>query len=146
MTFDATATALAARFAAGAMTAPAGEHAIRVATANPPNQLPGLPAVVVFLDTGDWTHFPGKRDGTHTFLVRFYLTQTLDIARENARLRKWLDVLAYQLRDSSQLGGIVSVARISTWRAGILSYALQDYSGLEFAVTVVTNEAWAAVA
>ena len=104
-----------------------------------------LPCVIVFADSGDWTHFPGKRDGTHTFLVRFYMTQTDELKRETARLRKWLDVLAYQLQGAAQLGGTVSAARIASWRMGIMTYAGQPYSGLEFAVTIVTNEPWAAV-
>jgi hypothetical protein len=144
--FDAIALALADRFLASAMTAPAGYTPIRVSTANPPNQMPPLPCVIVWPSSGEWTNFPGKRDGTHNFLVRFYLAEAKDLDREMVGLRKWLDVLAYQLRDATQLGGLVTLARIASWRIVTMTYAGQTYSGIEFDVTVVTNEPWAAVA
>lgn len=142
--FDAVATAIATRFAA--VTAPAGYTSIRVSTANPPNELPPLPCVLVVPDSGEWRNFPGKRDGTHHFRVLFYLTEAHDLDREMVGLRKWLDILAYQLRDATQLGGLVTLARITDWRIGLLDYARQTYSGIEFDVTVVTNEPWLAVA
>lgn len=148
MTLDAAAIALAARFAPGAVTPPVGLTNIRSSSADPPNQLPPTPCVLVFMDSGTFSHFPGKRDGVHTMLVRFYLDQigAGDIARLEAKLRDWLDVLTYQLQGSVQLGGIVSLAEVSGWRKGVMDYAGQTYAGLELSVRVVTNEPWSAVA
>lgn len=149
MSFDAIVTAVAARFAPGVVTPPAGYRNISQSTGDLPNQLPKLPCVLVFLDSGTWTAFPSKRDGTHQLIVRFYFRQggASDLARDMVGLRKWLDVLNTQLRGSTQLGGIVSSAWIGSWTIGRLEYEANSvYTGIEFGVSVVTNEGWAAVA
>jgi hypothetical protein len=146
--FDAIALAIADRFLASVLTAPAGLQTVRGSTANPPNQMPPLPYVMTFLDSGAWTHVTNKRDGVHRATVRFYFNQAgpSELARDMPPLRQWLDVLNYQLRDSTQLGGLVSLAVIDTWSIGILDYAGQPYTGIELGVRFVTNEGWAAVA
>jgi hypothetical protein len=145
--FDGIAAALAARFAAAQVTPPAGGYDnIRVATADLPNQMTPLPTVLVYLDSGDFTAFPGKRDGRSEWSVRFYYNQTGDLPRDMKALRLWAAVLIDQLKISTQLGGIVTLARVDSFRIGILNYAGIDYTGLELGVGIVTNEAWAAVA
>lgn len=144
--FDAIAVALAARFAAGAMTAPTGYRAMRLSTADLPGQLVPLPAVLVFPDNGAFTHSAGKRDSNHDFTVRFYYSQIGDITRDMVALRKWLTVLVDQLRGAAQLAGIVTQAKVMTWKIGTLSYAGEDYSGIELAVSVNVNEPWSPTA
>jgi hypothetical protein len=144
--FDAIATALAARYASGLVTPPAGYQNIRTATAYPPNAMPSLPAVIVFGDTGEFEYSAGKRDSNHEFLIRFYFNQAGDIKRDSAALLKWLGVLIMQLQGASQLGGTVTWARIARWRMGQMTYGGYDYSGLELTATVNVNEPWAPVA
>jgi hypothetical protein len=141
-----TAVALAARFSRSAMTAPTGFDAIRVATSRLPNQMYPTPCVLVFPDSGEFDTGNGTRMGVQKWLVRFYYDQTGDLERGSAALLAWLDVLTDQLRDSVQLGGIVTRATVDSWRSGTLTYANVDYFGIELAVTTVTTQGWAAVA
>jgi hypothetical protein len=140
------ANALAARYASGVVTPPAGYQNIRKATAAPPQAMTTRPAVIVFPDTGEFSYFAGKRDSGHDFIVRFYFNEAGDLARDQVALLKWATVLVDQLRLSTQLGGTVTVARCDTWKIGYLTYGGKDYSGVELGVHVVVNEAWAAVA
>lgn len=145
MDIDGIATAIAARFAAAQVTPPAGGYDnVRVSTADLPGQMTPLPTVLVFLDSGDFGHFPGMRDGRQEWTVRFYYNQAGDVARDMKTLRLWLAVLIDQLRASAQLAGIVTLARITRFKIGILNYAGLDYTGIELGVHVVTNEAWVA--
>lgn len=144
--FDAITTPLAARFASGAVTPPASYQNVRFSSGDLPNQMPPLPCVLVFLDEGEFDTGNGTRLGTHKFTVRFYYSQTADLPRDMVALRKWLTVLVDQLRLSAQLGGVVVVARVDTWKIGLLDYASQTYSGIEIGVTIRTSEPWAAVA
>lgn len=138
--------AIAARFAAGQVTPPATFGNIRVATANPPNAMAALPAVMVFPDSGGFDTGNGTRVGTHTFTVRFYYAQAGDLARDAVAIQKWVTVLADQLRISVQLGGTVARATIDAYKIGYLNYGGKDYSGVEMTVGVTTTEGWAAVA
>lgn len=150
--FDAISTAVAARFAAAQVTPPGGFTNIRLSTADLPNTMGMLPCVFVYPDNGRFDYSPSHRNGTYSFLVRFYYSQTNDLGRELPALRKWLTVLADQLRLAAKLGGLtagtweVAAARIDTWKMGVLDYASQPYSGIELMITVVVNEGWAAVA
>lgn len=146
--FDAISGAIANRFSAAQVTPPGGETNIRSSTGDAPNQLSALPCVIIVPVGGGFTTGNGTRTGAHDFLARFYLGQAAqaDFSRDIPRLRKWLTVLADQLRTSVQLGGTVTAARLMTWKLGLMTYAGQDYSGLELGITVVTDEGWAAVA
>lgn len=144
--FTAIASALAARFAAGAMTAPTGYDAVRVSTALLPNQLPPLPCVLVLPDTGSFDTGNGTRMAASDFLVRFYYSQAGDLARDSAALLAWLGVLVDQLKAAVQLGGLVDRATVEGWTVGLMTYADQPYSGIELRVRVITSDAWAATA
>lgn len=148
MDVDAIATALAGRFASGAVTPPAGYGNVRSSTADLPNQISATPAVLVFADSGVFATGNGTRTGESTYTVRFYFAPTLDGTREQAALRKWATVLVDQLRGAVQLGGLAGVTRatVDAWSIGILRYGTVDYAGIELGVTVGTSEAWAAVA
>jgi hypothetical protein len=145
--FDAINTALVARFAAAAITPPTGYDNVKIATGDLPTGMLPLPAVLVYPpEEGAFRGFPGKRDSTHQIIVRFYYNQTGDLERDSAALRKWLTVLVDQLKLSTQLGGIVTKASIDSYRTGTFVYATLDYTGIELTVSVLVNEAWAAVA
>ena len=141
-------TALAARFAAGAMTAPTGYAAIRYSGTALPAKMPPLPAVLCFPTEGDFATGNGTRMGTQTWIVRFYYDQVGDLSRAQTALIAWLEVLADQLKGAAQLGGATSVARatVDSWRIGVLDYASEAYMGIELTVSIRTTEAWAAVA
>jgi hypothetical protein len=144
--FDAINTALVARFAAAAITPPTGYDNVKISTGDLPTGMLPLPAVLVFPESGEFTSYPGKRDSLHQYVVRFYYNQTGDLERDTAALRKWLTVLVDQLKISTQLGGIVTKAYVDSYTVGTFVYATQDYSGIELTVSVLVNEAWAAVA
>lgn len=143
--FDPITTALAGRFAAAVVTPPTGYDNVKLSTGDLPEQMTPLPSVYVFPDRGAFATGGGTRTGVHGYFVRFYFNQTGDTERDMVALRKWLTVLVDQLKLSTQLGGIVSVARVETWQLGILHYAGKDYSGIELGVQIVTDEAWSAV-
>lgn len=136
---DAITVALAARFASGAMTAPTGYDPITISTGNLPDQLLPTPCVLTFPAAGAFEQFGAKRDGVHEFIVRFYFNQTADLERDTVALRKWLTVLLDQLFGAVMLGGIVTRALINAYTMGILSYAGQDYTGIELTVAITTN-------
>jgi hypothetical protein len=143
---DAIAVALAARFAPGIATppAPGGLTDIREATANLPNALGMLPAVLVFTERGS---FPEQRSGTRlglvTFRVRFYLAGGVDLARDEVQLRQWTTVLVDRLKPAFvTLGGLVARIVVTDWSIGALRYVDDWYSGIELVCVASTSEAW----
>ena len=144
--YDTIATALAARFAAAALTAPVGYATVRSSTANPPGAIGPTPAVVVSVASGEFETGNTTRIGQQSWFVRFYFDQTSDLERTEPALRKWMDVLRDQLKGSVQLAGIVDRAVIASWRLGILVYGGVDYTGLELTVYTATSEGWVATA
>jgi hypothetical protein len=142
--------ALAARFAPGQVTPPAGFTNVRRSTAEPPQQITTMPMVVVFPDLGDVTL---SRNGTRlmqtTSLVRFYYKLGGDLAREAVALQKWTGVLIDQLKLSVQFAGSVTgvaAVRVASFRIGYLPYGGKEYAGIELAVPMTWTEPWAAVA
>lgn len=147
MDIDAVATAIAGRFLPAQVTAPAGGYQnIRFSLADLPNELPPLPCVLVFPDSGEFQTGNGTRLGTHDFLVRFYYNQTIDLTRDMNALRKWTTILTDQLKVSAQLTGIVDRATVDGYQIGLLTYGGVTVSGVELRVHIVKSEAWAAVA
>lgn len=146
--FDTIAAAIAARFAAAALTAPAGYATIRSSTANPPGAIGPTPAVVVTMNTDDSADQVGNglRVAVQSWHVRFYFDQTSDLERTEPALRKWHSVLYSQLKGAVQLAGLVDWCRIMEAKLGILAYGGVDYTGIEFTVHTATSEAWAATA
>jgi hypothetical protein len=146
------AAAIASRFNAVALTAPAGYATIRNSTANPPASITTTPTVIVTANGGEFDTGNGDRqsagDGL-TFWVRLYLDQVGDTERAEVALRKWASVLIYQLRGATQLGGAfpeVTRATINSYKIGILTYSQTEFFGIEMAVSVQTAEGWLAVA
>lgn len=141
--FNAITVALVARFTAAAVTQPAGYDDVKLATADLPEGLTALPAILVFPSEGEFAPqgTGARRDSDSTFVVRFYYNQAGDLERDSAALRKWLTVLVGQLDGAVQLGGIVTSARVVTWRLDMLPYADQQYPGIELTVNVHVEEA-----
>lgn len=138
-----TAVNLAARFAAGVVTPPAGFTNIRISTANPPNKLGGVfPQVVVFADSGTYEYSTNDRIGTEHFMVRFYYAAIGDVARDMVALESWLTVLVDQTYGAIQFGGQATIlsVKVVSWTIGPLEYAGQQYSGIELGVDITTNQ------
>jgi hypothetical protein len=145
--FDAMGVALAARFVGASVPAPAGGYqAIRLATNYMPNQMPPLPCVLVFPESGDFVSGNGKRESGSTWLVRFYFAQTGALEKDMKALQKWLTVLVDATKGAVQLGGIVELALVDSFKIGMLSYGGNDYSGIELSVHIETHESWLATA
>jgi len=142
--YEAIAVALAARFAAAALTPPAGYATVRSSTANAPGAIGPTPAVVVSLDQGEFVTGNSTRKGAQSWFVRFYFDQTSDLERTEPALRKWATVLRDQLKGAAQLVGIIDLAVIASFRLGILAYGGVDYTGIELTVHTATSEGWAA--
>lgn len=140
--FDAIAVAIAARYAPAQVTPPVGLTNVRESTANLPNAIGALPAVLVFLDEGTFDAGNGTRPGTADFLVRFYLSAPKSLARDQVKLRKWLTVLVGQHLAGLQLGGLVVRVTLRSWKVGMMTYGAVDFSGIELRVRVVTSESW----
>lgn len=142
--FDAVSTALAARYAPGVVVPPAGLQNIRKSVSDLPQGLGQMPIVLVFPDAGALDTGDGTRTGLHRFIVRFYFGLTRNLARETNACRKWLTVLADQLKAGGavQLGGLVANCELVTWRIGVMEYMGKRYSGIELGVDVTTTEGW----
>lgn len=145
--YETIAAAIAARFASGAVTPPAGYANIRSSTANAPGAIGPTPAVVVSLDAFEFQTGNGLRTGAQSWFVRFYFDQTSDLERTEPAIRKWVDVLIGQMKGAAQLTTpLVDRAVIDGGKVGILSYGGVDYTGAELKVSTVTSEGWASVA
>jgi hypothetical protein len=146
--------AIAARFAPGLVTPPAGMQNIRSSTAGDPARpiqaMPPLPAMIV-------TPIRGQRDLSrnttrifdHFFEARFYYAQSGDMARDLAALNKWATVLVDQLRGAVQFAGTipyVTRASVDGYHVGYLKFADKDYGAIIFDIGVQTSEPWAATA
>lgn len=145
--FDAIADALAARFAGGVVTpaAPGGETDVRLASAEPGNDMGPLPCVFVWTESGTFPVQGGQtRIGVTRLRVRFYLDEASDEGRVEARLKAWLTVLVQRLKVATSLGGTVDRAKIAEWRMGRIPFGGKAYDGIELIVDVTHNESWAA--
>lgn len=144
ISLDSISAAIAARYAASQLTAPAGLPTIRLATSNLPNAIAATPCVLVFPADGTFKSGNGVRQGHQDWLVRFYLEKAADLPRQMNSLRKWLDVLIYQHLTSIQLGGLVAVCRLDGYSVGDMEYGGQTYAGIELSVSTTTSEGWSA--
>jgi hypothetical protein len=136
------ADALAARFASGVVTPPAGLKNITTATARPPNNIPNTPFVIAWPVRGDITIPPGQRKGEHEFSVVFYYAKAeADIPRQYVALMSWLGILLGQMDGQMQLGVVgVMKAEIMSWEIGVHVYAGDTYEGITLNVHVWTSE------
>lgn len=143
---DAIAVAIAHRFDPGVTTppAPVGLDDIRESTADLPNALGPLPAVLVFTERGTLKQGGQTRIGVSTYRIRFYLAEGIDLARDEVQLRKWATVLIRRFLVATTLAGAVDRIGVTSWTIGAMHYADTEYSGIELIADAVTSEAWAA--
>ena len=145
--FDAMGVALALRFTAANCPAPAGGYqAIRLATNYPPNGLPPTPCVIVTPETGDFVTGNGKRESGSEWSVKFYFGETGTLEKDFKALQKWLTVLVDATKAAAQLGGVVTLALVNTFRIGMLTYGGSEYTGIELGVHLEIHESWLATA
>lgn len=145
-TIDTIAAAIATRYTAANMAAPGGLPAVRSSSADLPNQMPALPCVLVFVDSGMFDAGNGTRLGVLSFLVRFYLARRRDLPRETAAIRTWLPVLVGQHQAGVTLGGLVARVWTEGYRVGTMRYAGRDYAGVELTVKAKTSIPWTVTA
>jgi len=140
MDIHAIATAIATRFSSANVTPPSGYKNIALATAELPNALTSLPAVLVFPPDGSWGFNAGAaRTGDLTFDVRVFLGPMMDNGRNAAMVNKWHSKLIEQLIGQLALGQSlngVTHSFITSSRSGIIEYADIQYVGIEFEVNV----------
>lgn len=146
--FDGIDTALAARFAAAAVTPPTSYENIRISTADLPGQMTPLPTVLVYTESGTFDTRVGDRQSMHQRTIRFYYNQTGDIEKDMKALRLWLAVLCDQLRASVQLGGALNITRctVDSYKVGVMPYAGLSYTGIEIGVSFGIAEGWSSTA
>ena len=140
MDVAAIAAAIAVRFAAAAITPPAGYDDIALSTSSLPSAITTTPTVLVFPPAGQWTWSAGaSRVGDLAFPVRFYVATTSDMPRATAAVMAWYSVLIEQLVGQLALGQSaagVTHSFITGSRAGTFDYAGVDYAVIEFTVLV----------
>lgn len=140
MDIHAIATAIATRFSSANVTPPSGYKNIALSTAELPNALTSLPAVLVFPPDGSWSFNAGAaRVGDLTFDVRVFLGPMMDNGRNAAMVNKWHSKLIEQLIGQLALGQSlngVTHSFITSSRSGIIEYADIQYVGIEFEVNV----------
>ena len=145
MDVHAIATAIAGRFSAANVTPPSGYADIALSTAELPNAITSLPAVLVFPPDGTWSFNAGAaRVGDLRFDVRVYLGPMMDNGRNAEMVNKWHSVLIEQLIGNLALGQAtngVTHSFITGSNSGMIEYADINYVGLEFEVTVHLVEA-----
>ena len=137
------ATALAARFAPGALTPPSGETDIRSSTYLLPATITQTPCVLVFPPEETFAHSTRNRQSVQEWRVVFYLGQRGDTAPEMTRAYGWADVLADALVGQVHLGESadgVAYAVVAGMRTGSVTYASQDFLGIELGIAVHTSE------
>lgn len=139
--FQAQGAAIAAKYAA--LGPPAGLDAIRQSTAAIPNVIKKTPMVLVFPDQGKVQGIGnGTRQMGHDWLVRFYLRETIDLARDMVALESWLTLLLDAHSTAISLGGLVTATRTMSWRIGVMPFATALFAGIQLGVHVVTVESW----
>jgi hypothetical protein len=138
------ADALAARYAPGIVTPPAGLKNITASTARPPNNIPNTPFVIAWAQEGDVGPYGGGQvSGEHRFAVCFYYSKAeADIPREYIALQSWVGVLLGQLHGQTQLGlgALVPEAAVQKWEIGTAVYAGTTYEAITLTVRVKTRE------
>jgi hypothetical protein len=143
------AAAIAARFSSG-VTPPAGQPAIVEVTHLLPDGIAAVPSLYVFPpDEPDIEHLgSATRFSVQHYPVRLYIVQEPSLPNDLTSLHGWRSSVQDRILLQFQLGraGEVAVARISSIRPGVLTYAGQDYLGLDMVVSVTVSEPIAPVA
>jgi hypothetical protein len=140
------ASALATRL--GATTPPSGQEAIKLASADFPDGLTLLPALIVGLSEMEAESFSsGMRSLTLDFPVTFFLSRADGTPRRSRALRDWITALYPRLSGYMTLGALayVSWAEIVAWETGVVRYG-EDFDGGVLTARVLVREASGAAA
>lgn len=127
------------------LTPPTGLTAVRRSTAKLPNRLTSqLPAVLVFVESGELEAMGGSRGAEHTMLARLYIARVSvrGLPRQLNESIAWLSVLLDAWATGMQPVAGVAAVRTIGYTVGELSYAGTAYSGVESRLQVVTTEDW----
>lgn len=140
MDVHAIATALAGQFSSANVTPPTGYANIAFSSAELPNAITSLPAVLVFPPDGTWTYNSGAtRVGDLRFNVRVFLGPMMDTGRNAQMINKWHSVLIDRTLNRlalSQATNGVTHCFIESSSSGMIDYADQKYVGVELDVVV----------
>ena len=139
------ADALAARYASGTLSAPAGYPAIRLATARVPNVISAFPAVLVFPPDGEMEIVSTSGMATYhlDFMVVFHLGQySGDLARDTAALDSWLGPLLQATFGAMKLGvtGVMKSYPM-TWTLAVAKYGEEEFDTWRIKVRIDFEEA-----
>lgn len=144
--YKAEAQALALRYSAANITAPAGQPALQAATEKLPAGLAGmLPIWLVFPPSIDNIRLAGgTRLETQTWPIRLYIMELLPDYSDFDPLLDWLTATRDTLITATHISlpSYVAMAWLESARAGELSYPAggQKYLGIEHLVKVQISE------
>jgi len=145
--YAAIADAIAARFLG--TTPPTGQPAIRLATADLPNDITVVPCFLVNEPDDDWRNSGmGRRHGTLTFECDLVLPQS-DEPRTSRLAMDWRSALHTRLDGQVHLGlsaAGIGPALVTKTAAGRRTYGSADYPVVRVTVVVTVTEAMTAVA
>ena len=145
MDVHAIATALASRFTSAYVTPPTGYSNIASSTAEVPDAIGSLPAVIVYPPEGSWGYTAGgMRTGDLTFTVRVFLGTKHNTPRGSVLVNKWHAVLLNLNLQQAALGQAsngVTHSYVTSSRSGSLTHADIEYFGVELDITVHVVEA-----
>lgn len=131
--FYAIAQAIATRFNSSNVSAPSGLQNIRESTCELPDAIKVEPTVLVFPPEGEFSFTGGARHGDVDFPVRFYLGLIRSNSRNAVLLLKWLGSLYDQFSGNTDLdlGSYVAMTSIPSMQVARLTYAGQEYEGID---------------
>lgn len=151
------ADAIAAKYARGTMTPPAGSPtliAIRqgMATARLPSKVASTPALFIIPESGSLDVGGQDRVGAHTWRALFLYAVTKDYPRETRAVNRWLKVLLDAHLSGNQLAGafagvLAEVKTVGYNGPGTITWADGTvFTGAELELSVITTEAWSPTA
>lgn len=153
MTLDveALADAIAARYARGTLTPPAGSPTLigiraGMATARLPSKVAATPALLVIPESGSFDVGGQDRVGAHTWRALFLYAVTKDYPREVRAVNRWLKVLLDVHLTGNQLGGafagVLADLMTTGYNVGQITYAGDTFTGAELELALITSEPW----
>jgi hypothetical protein len=134
--------AIAAKYAPGAITAPAGQNPMRRAFAQAPNNIPEFPCVVVLPDNGKVIAGAGTWDVVCRIDVNCYFGSAEgDFSIIESSRQAWLPVLLGALAANQGLGlSYVKSAMPATWDFRSEDYAGASYNIINIEFEVIVRE------
>lgn len=136
--------ALAAKYRSGTLTPPTGYPAVRVATADVPNNVPLSPWVLVELPNGQII-IDSSQSATLEYHVHFlYAKHSGDTARDIKAMLKWIGVLLAATFSDVTLGvgssDHVKSALSTQFEAEVFTQGGQEWYGWDITVEVILRD------